>query len=164
MWWWSLYNSAAGFAVCLYCSQISYQAIKHLPHSLVSTSWFGIRYLWQASMPKTCREHSSLCSPSLLTPIIGYCLGFRQMKRYQSQNCNFQQMPVGVGVLMCPQVFPHRLAALLDNEISQRDKVALANHFCSLKMCCLDTFSTRLRKYMEVWALIHVMQHLPMPP
>lgn len=50
---------------------------------------------------------------------------------------------------MCPQVFPHRLAALLDNEISQRDKVALANHFCSLKMCCLDTFSTRLRKYME---------------
>ena len=63
-----------------------------------------------------------------------------------------------VVVLMSPQVFPHRLAALLDSEISQGAKVALANLFCSLRMCCLDMFSTRLRKYMEARALIHVRQ------
>ena len=52
------------------------------------------------------------------------------------------------------QVFPYVLARLLDSGTSLFEKRDLAARFCSLDTCCLDVFSRRLRRYMQVLAVI----------
>ena len=47
-------------------------------------------------------------------------------------------------------MFPNLLAALLDSHVDREERVRVANSFCSLEPCCLDSFSKRLRQYMEV--------------